>query len=103
MMLVLQGLTSERIHEMITDNPLFNTRPTTSEILSLQHRAEAVYQSLAAIEAPEAEYPTDGSAGQRTGYSKDRLVDTVKAHLFQVERSLSTRMEPILAQQQSFT
>lgn len=69
----------------------------------MQHRAEAVYQSLAAIEAQEAEYPIDGSAGQHTGYSKERLVDTVKAHLSQVERSLSSRMEPMLAQQQSFT
>ncbi|KAG0587963.1 hypothetical protein KC19_2G205000 [Ceratodon purpureus] len=96
------GLTSERSPEMITDNPLFTRRPTTSEILSLQHRAEAVCQSLALIEAQDPDYPFDDSTDQQTGYSKERLVDTVKAHLSQVERSLSTRMEPIIAQQQSF-
>lgn len=87
---------------MITDNPLFNRRPTTSEILSLHHRAEAVCQSLALIEAQDADYPLDESIDQQTGYSKERLVDTVKAHLSQVERSLSSRMEPMIAQQQLF-
>jgi hypothetical protein len=102
MVSVLQGLASERSPEMITDNPLFNRRPTASEILSLQHRAEAVCQNLALIEAQDADYPSDESTDQQTGYSRERLVDTVKAHLSQVERSLSSRMEPMIAHQQSF-
>ena len=94
---VLQGLTSaEKNAEMVTDNPLFNKKSTPAEILSLQQRAEAVSQSLSSIEAHAhaGQSPGDNvaSAVQQTGYSKERLIDTVKAHLAQVQRSLSSRM-----------
>lgn len=85
---------------MVTDNALFNRVPTKSELLSLQHRAEAVNQRLASIEAQEPEDSSDEFTVQ-TGYSKDRLVDTVKAHLLQVQRSLSSRMAPLIAQQEA--
>lgn len=85
---------------MVTDNDLFNRMPTKSELLSLQHHAEAVNQSLASIEAQEPEDSNDEFTVQ-TGYSKDRLVDTVKAHLMQVQRSLSSRMTLLIAQQEA--
>lgn len=93
---ILQGLTSAEKHsEMVTDNPLFSKKATSSEIMSLQQRAEAVAQSLATIETQEAEYASS-SDQQQTGYSKERLIDTVKTHLSQVQRSLSARLTPPL-------
>lgn len=101
--LVLQGLTSEKTPEVVTDNPLFNKRPPTSELLSLQQRAEAVTRSLASIEAQVAISPVDASSTvQHTGYSKERLVDTVKTHLTQVQRSLNSRLAPLTSRQPSF-
>lgn len=97
------GLTSEKTPEVVTDNPLFNKRPPTSELLSLQQRAEAVTRSLASIEAQVAISPVDASSTvQHTGYSKERLVDTVKTHLTQVQRSLNSRLAPLTSRQPSF-
>lgn len=100
-MLIMQGLTSEKSPDIVTDNPLYNRRPTAVEIHNLQQRAEAVFQSLASFETQEDVNPVDESASHQIGYSEEHLVDTVNAHLSLIQRSLRSKVEPFIAHQQS--
>lgn len=77
---------------MITDNSLFSRKPSTSELLNLHHRAEAVRQRLTLFQAEATEDPFRESTLQEMGNSKDQLVDIVRDHLTEVQRSLSWRM-----------
>ncbi|XP_024393565.1 uncharacterized protein [Physcomitrium patens] len=95
------GLTSEKSPDIVTDNPLYNRRPTAVEIHNLQQRAEAVFQSLASFETQEDVNPVDESASHQIGYSEEHLVDTVNAHLSLIQRSLRSKVEPFIAHQQS--
>jgi hypothetical protein len=75
-------------------NHLFTQEPSSSELILLQQRAEAVSESLAAI---QAKFSNESSANvfakdAAPSICKGPLVDTVRAHLSQVQLALSLKL-----------
>jgi hypothetical protein len=75
-------------------NRLFTQEPSSSELILLQQRAEAVSESLAAI---QAKFSNESSANvfakdAAPSICKGPLVDTVRAHLSQVQLALSLKL-----------
>lgn len=75
-------------------NRLFTQEPSSSELILLQQRAEAVSENLAAIQAKFSNESRANSFAKDAAPSicKGPLVDTVRAHLSQVQLALSLKL-----------
>lgn len=76
-------------------NPLFTQEPSSLEFILLQQRAEAVSENLAAIQAKIAKENDTNILAKDTSVpliSKEQLVDSVRAHLSQVQQALSLKL-----------
>jgi hypothetical protein len=76
-------------------NPLFTQEPSSLEFILLQQRAEAVSENLAAIQAKIVKENDTNILAKDTSVpliSKEQLVDSVRAHLLQVQQALSLKL-----------
>jgi len=75
-------------------NRLFTQEPSSSELILLQQRAEAVSENLAAIQAKFSNESRANIFAKDAAPSicKGPLVDTVRAHLSQVQLALSLKL-----------
>ncbi len=89
----LQGLTSsEHGPDMTTENYL--NGPSTSELLNFQKRVDALSCNLATIEAKSSQENLAGATLQDSGVLKENLLQSVRAHLTQLQWTISSKMAP---------
>ncbi|CAM6012681.1 unnamed protein product [Sphagnum balticum] len=83
---------SEHVPDMITENHL--NGPSTSELLNFQKRVDALSCNLATIEAKSSQENLAGATLQDSGVLKENLLQSVRAHLTQLQWTISSKMAP---------
>lgn len=76
-------------------NPLFSQELPTSQLVLLQQRTESVRDNLSAIQAKsvnDSDSSSPVSNDSTSLFPKGQLVDTVRAHLSQVQRRLAVKL-----------
>ena len=73
-------------------NPLFSQELPTSQLVLLQQRAETVRDNLAAIQANDIDVSSPVLDDSTSLFPKGQLVDTVRVHLSQVQRTLAVKL-----------